>query len=162
MKRGLTLLETLIALIILSILVVLIIPSLRYMTAENRLRNAADDLYHNMQYLKAKAGAEQLIIYARFTPGKNWCYGFNKNSPCDCRNLATCDLGGKQSTSYKKISLATSGFHKGNLAAGTVKNISDPSGTVTFTSGANSITLRVSPHGSITLCSPTIIGYDRC
>lgn len=162
-KKGLTLLEVLVTLLVLSILVALTVPSLRSLTEENRLRNAAEDLYHNMQYVRAKAVAEQLNVVTHFTTGSSWCYGFNKNSACDCANLAACDLGGKQSTDYGQISLATTGLTAtGNLTIDGVRGIFGSSGTMTFTLGGNSISVKVSALGNITICSPSVSGYDPC
>lgn len=70
-QRGFTLIEVMIAMVILAILVGLGIPGFARWLPNYRLKGAARDLYSNLQLAKSGAVKERAEWAVKFTPGQN-------------------------------------------------------------------------------------------
>lgn len=172
-QKGLTLIEMIIALIILGLLVVRITPQLQVYYAQNRLRAAAEGLYDdvlNARMTTIKTAATTTIT---FVTGASWCYGISSAAiACACGSAASasnCNLGIISSTDYPNTTLATT-ISGSSTTFDAVRATPNNTGTVTFsttTGGTQSIMLTLSALGTTTLCSGTggnadVGGYAGC
>jgi type IV fimbrial biogenesis protein FimT len=84
-KRGLTLIELLIVVIVLAVLVALAIPSLADLLERRRLIGAAESVYGQIQFARSEA-IKRSRDMSFVTGGTNgtWCHGVSDRPDCDC------------------------------------------------------------------------------
>lgn len=163
--QAFTMIETLIALIIAAVLVIIAVPSFISYVQTNRLVGTAQQLYFALQNARSAAVKLNTTVYVSFTTGANWCYGINSGSACTCSTPSGCSLGAVSAPNSTNTTLATSGISGGNISFENTHGATYKStGTVTFTAynGTLAMGVDISPMGDITLCSSTISGYSAC
>lgn len=158
-KKGLTLMELLVAMTVLVIIAVIALPSFRDLIQTNRVRLAGDGFHKELLYARTTAIKNNVPVYLVMQTGSNWCYGANTSSTCNCNTTGSCNLGATTSSNFSGVSMSTSGFSDGNFIFNPVRASSDDSGTVTFTQNGKSIIITVLKMGTPTICSSGIGGY---
>lgn len=158
---GLTLLELLMVIVIISILAAFAAPSFSDYFLTLRVKGATEGLAAALQDTKAEAIKTNTIRQVVFTPsGTNtehptWCYGMGATT-CDCTTGTDCEPGSIiKSTLYKNITVS---FNNSNIRAFSPLRGSANStqGTVTFSAGNNrNLGVVLGAIGSIRICKPT-------
>lgn len=83
--RGITLIELVVAVLILGILIAIALPSFNTMFQKNRLKGAAERLAAETQFARSEALSRRVPITVTVTPGANWCIGVDQSAAaCDC------------------------------------------------------------------------------
>lgn len=182
--RGVTLLELLVVVAILTILVTLGIPALDHLLQKNRLRAAAESLFTTLHQARAETLARpdaaqriHISLYRNAQDPGDWCFGLRRGAPCNCRlgditdpDACVLDRAGVpvlkvvSATEFPAVRLRNVAFGADDYtlfhpARGTAR-----AGHATF---ALQQDLRVvlSPLGRARLCSPTtayLPGYPAC
>ncbi|MFZ2737082.1 MAG: GspH/FimT family pseudopilin [Burkholderiaceae bacterium] len=160
-QSGFTLVELLIAIVVVAILMAIAIPSFLQTLDKRRLVGAADNLLANLRYAQAESIKTNTQITATFTEGATWSYVVN-SSP------AKTTLGADyQGTS---ITVATIGPITYNPITFDPKRgmmVQAPaaaSSLIEITSALGfKLGLEVSPLSHMRLCSPNNVGgYPAC
>lgn len=172
-SKGLSLLELMLTLTLLTLLLTLATPSYQQLLEQRRLRSAAETLASELQFAKLEAIKTNSVIKVDFTVShaKSWCYGISTTN-CNCRQSYSCQLNG--------IEHVVSSEEFPNIA---INQIQPWNGTATFnpnhgTMNAGGATLysehfkiRVtsSDFGRIKICNPNDLsdkadfsGYPKC
>ncbi|MDX1811283.1 MAG: GspH/FimT family protein [Gammaproteobacteria bacterium] len=170
---GLTLLESLIILSIIAILAAIATASYSHFILNTRLENAANEIFTDLKLAKSQAFKQKKKIYVAFKgTGKNWCYGINEESACNCNAPATCKVNNvemvKTGQSFNGIELLSAKFAGGGSTTGFdpnrgfaqvdgVKN-----GTIWLKASNDAkIAVIINRLGRVRFCSPTLPGYSR-
>ena len=167
---GLTLVEALVALTVLSVLASIALPAFSSMRDTLRLKGSAEAIQSDLRLAKSESIKRSGNVSVTFrTSGTTWCYGFSQDTACDCNIPNSCLLDNVEyrfsHTAYPGIALASnvSGnrfsfqYRRGTVTAGNVQ-LTAPNG--------KALRVVVSGLGRIRMCSPTgpgrIPGYPDC
>lgn len=168
---GLTLLETLIALVVSSLILSLAIPSFSDLADRNRLKNAADRMYADLHYARSEAikGNTRIRVKFKRTDAATWCYGITDQTDCDCTQANSCTVDGKErrvlSSEFETVKLNTPADNtayiftpmRGTVSAGAMDFESDQGHQARAT---------INLLGRVGLCSPAgsnnIKDYSQC
>lgn len=159
--RGLTLLETMVALAVLAILAGLAVPSFGGMLARQRLKIAADDLAMDLAELRFESTRRGVALHLQASPGTDWCYALATAPGCDCRVPQSCQLKTVRAREHPGVALtqAQDLRFEPTTAAATY-------GGGALLQGRDGTQLRVgvSPLGRPSVCAPQapVPGYARC
>lgn len=159
-KRGFTSMELLVSMAIVAVLVLLVLPAYFDYVQKTRLKLAAETLYHELGKMRVLAVKEQSNKTIEFLTGANWCYGATANTSCSCNTANSCELGGGQSDD-NGVSMSLTGISDSTIFEGVRGTLSVP-GSITFTSGADGVTLVLTKLGTVRLCSNSIGEYGAC
>jgi type IV fimbrial biogenesis protein FimT len=159
--EGLTLIELLVALVIVAILAIATLPLYQHYLSENRIKGASEGLYHLLVLARTEALKRQAVINVVFQTGSNWCYGMTTLSTCDCQSAGACNIGQASSVNYTNVSLALTGITN-NVTVEPSRGEVSPIGTITFSSGSMSIEISLNAMGGVRICSDTVGGYIAC
>lgn len=87
---GFTLVELMIALVILATLLILAAPSFRDTIDRRRVTNAGVELKDQLQQARSLSVLlnRPVALEFRFTDANNWCFGITDRAGCDCSNAA--------------------------------------------------------------------------
>ncbi|MEI8267734.1 MAG: GspH/FimT family pseudopilin [Betaproteobacteria bacterium] len=152
--RGLTLIELMVTVVIVTILVVLAVPSFNTFLARGRLTGAAEALAQDLQLSRSEALRSNADVTLSLFPGNAWCYGsVAGNAACTCTTAATCTLRQVDNTAYTGVTMTALTF-TGNATTFTARQGLADAGTVDFRH-PNAGTLRVSlgAAGQVSICS---------
>ena len=170
-QRGMSIIEVIIAIVILLILALLITPSFVTYFNQNRLKGAAEVLYDNILLGRTNAIKQATTVTLTFVTGASWCYGLSSGAiACSCGSAASatnCNLGITSNTDYPNTSLAISGFTSSAITfdairAAVASGSTVGSATITSTTGTESITVAINALGTSSICSSTVGGYSGC
>ena len=171
---GFSIIELLIAIVILGLLAAIAAPAFNGFFERHRLKGLAESLYLDILDARAQAIQTNSTIFISVTNGNNWCYGMDDSATdCDCTVANDCTVGGIEQV----VRL--------NQFAGT--SITTTLGAVTSTSGitsnafesmrglpANSgrynlsnavgdtMAVHIRPTGRVYICSNTFGDYQAC
>lgn len=169
--QGITLIEVLVALAIASILAAVSIAALSDWADAARLRGAATVLSTDLRLAQTEAQKRQTRVAVTFATDDwgGWCYGWQLDSPCNCRQAAQCLVEGVPrvvtSPDWPGIRLApgvagntfTFNPRRGTVTAGHVTLHSD---------SGHAIRVVVHGMGRIRLCRPAhhppLAGLPTC
>jgi type IV fimbrial biogenesis protein FimT len=160
-QRGVTLIELMLALIVLSVLVALGVPSFQAWLQNAQIRNAADAVMNGITLARTEAVRRNRLVYFTFDGGSNWtvvCTRCANNADeivqqrqgDEGSSAAKIDSGGRTMVTFSPIGAPMST----NPADGSM-----PIGTIDFTSSVTMDALRplrivISPAGSVRMCDP--------
>jgi type IV fimbrial biogenesis protein FimT len=154
--RGVTLIELMVTIVVLAILASMAIPSFTNMMERQRLINATEAIYSDLQNARSEAVKRSLEIVASIQG--------------DCLTVAdklvspTFVLSNTCMTAFPTIGMATT---RSSISFDRVRGITNPTGgggTITLTSSTGLVAkVIVSGFGRVRVCSPTNIGgYPTC
>lgn len=171
--RGMTLIEFLVVLLIVSILATLALPVFMSALHKHRAKNAVETLHANLRIAKTEAIKRNQPINVNFkvsSDGASWCYGLNQVSNCDCSVAGSCHLDSVEkvvsSSDFPNTKMQTSLSSPGNrLTFDHVRGIMDSTfGTIRFYTEENEeVRLIINRLARFRFCSPAgdanISGY---
>lgn len=162
-RRGVTLIECVIALAILAALMSVALPSFGEALARARLRSAAEDLaldLGNARLESVRAGAG--VVYVTLMPGPDWCWAVGPVPDVDCRHPAPGST----------VHVATAGQYAGVTMERAVSAAFDGRDTLAsaglaaeFTSSqGQQLRVHVTPLGRAGICAPQgrTVDYPAC
>ena len=91
-RRGLTLLEMMVALAIVAVLMTLALPSFGSMMSRHRLKAAAEQMSMDLAELRLQSTQRGQPMHVNLSAGPQWCYALAVASGCDCRVPQGCQL----------------------------------------------------------------------
>ncbi len=174
-NQGLSLLELIVALSILAIVLAYSGASFSGFLDRQRLKAAGETIFSDLRLAQSEAIKRNEKIFVTFKKrDKNWCYGSNLGSACDCFEENQCKIEGVTQVvngdQFKNINLQKARFSgnrdftafdpiKGFALAGGVKN-----GTIWLQSqDETQLAIIVNRMGRVRFCSPTLIEYpNKC
>lgn len=169
---GLTLLELLVVMAVLSVLLAMSAPLLSEMVHAGRLRGAADNLQAQLRFAMAESVKRNRVVSVTFklaADGQGWCYGLSEDAACDCLVSASCTYDNVErvvrSTDYPGVTAALA-VAQGRFAFQPRRN-TVTAGSVTFTAASGrALRAVVSGYGRLRSCVPTgaapLPGYPAC
>ncbi len=155
-QNGFTLIELMVTIIVLAILASMAIPSFTNMMEKQRLINATEAIYSDMQNARSEAVKRSIQIVASIQGGCLTVAG-KLVSP-------TVVLSNTCMTAFPTIGMATT---RSSISFDRVRGITNPTGgggTITLTSSSGLVAkVIISGFGRVRVCSPTKIGgYPTC
>ena len=157
---GLTLMEVLIAILIVGILVGLSIPLFQSLLELHKLKSVAEKAYGTVSYARSEAIKRHADVYVIFKTGSAWCYGVNANATCDCSVVNSCSLGVVDSSDYSNVTMSSSGLSQIKYEG--IRGTGNNSGSINFSMDGKTITLELNKIGKIDICSSDVGGYSPC
>jgi type IV fimbrial biogenesis protein FimT len=168
--KGLTLIEALVVLAILSVLSAVAIPSMQHLQQNLRLKGAADVLVAELRLAQSESIKRQTGVSLNFRAnGGQWCYGYSIQAACDCTQANACLMDGvdtvRQHHQHPGVQLLPS--VSGNRFSFQPRRGTVTAGNILLT-GENGKQLRVvvSGLGRIRICTPSgasrFGGYPVC
>jgi type IV fimbrial biogenesis protein FimT len=172
--RGITLIEFLAVLLIVSILAALGLPAFTSALHKHRAKSAAETLHAHLRIAKTEAIKRNQQIHVNFNisaDGTTWCYGLRQESTCDCSVASSCHLDSVEkvvsSSDFPNTKMQTSLSAPGNrLTFDNVRGIMDSTfGNIRFYTAENKeVRLIVNRLARFRFCSPAgdanIAGYS--
>lgn len=171
-QRGVTMLELLVAVVILGILAAIAAPYMGNYIERQRWVGAAEAVYGQLQHAKRSAMANNTTIYfnAADAASTNWCTGYGDAGTCDCKTASSCQVNGQdtltaRATDYPGIQLLdksapastsiSSDFSMPGISA-TAKTL------VVRSSKLGDIEIVISSVGRVKICSDSLGRYPGC
>ena len=163
-QKGLTLVEILIALLVVAILAAASIPYMGHYLNMRRVEGGAQAVYADLMLAHKHATTQQAAVTVVFQTGANWCVGLSSAGSCDCATAGNCNLGHTTSASYKNVSLSASGFGGGtSTVLSASRGTATTTGTLTLTVGSDAINVELNQMGFARMCANNGIGgFDPC
>lgn len=171
--NGFSLIEFVVVMVILTVITLMLLPSLTTYFSQNRLKSVAENLYDDILLGRTSAIEQSTNVTLAVKTGANWCYGMTTNTNCDCATANSCNLGQTTNTSFPKTSLSAT-----NLTVSGTNSIvtfdyvrAAPSfatatnGIVAISSTLNNnqqITITINQLGTATMCSAGTVGGYGC
>lgn len=168
-QGGVTLLELLLALALLAVLITVAVPSFGHWLERQRLQGAARTIAGDLRHARQEAitQSSNQPVYLHFQTGSNWCYGFSRQSHCDCRKThrtaahaclfdtrGTARLSRRDGQLYHGVALTGARF-SGGLAArfDPLRGLASAGRLTLQNRHRDQIEIRLSALGRVRLCS---------
>ena len=164
-SRGFTLLELLLAVVLLSIALAMAVPSMTTMAERRQTIGAVERIYGELQLARSMAVSMSQPIFMNISPGNDWAIGVSNDAACDpADNDPACsvpDVNGNNAITYRFTSLDNDDVAVG--ADGNQVTFFSQRGTATPINISVSsqgdigyiVNIAVRPLGQISICSPT-------
>ncbi|MDO9371047.1 MAG: GspH/FimT family pseudopilin [Gammaproteobacteria bacterium] len=173
---GFTLIEAMVTVAVIAILAAIAVPAFQNIIDKRRLKEAAEQLYSDMQYARGEALKQNTPVTVAFggVGGTSWCYGIDDTpaTACDCANSpGNCTINGVEkvvtSTGFRGISITSTTFGGNDTGFDSVRGMSIENGTASLSSSTGSkVDVIVGRVGRVRLCSPSGTGnipdYPAC
>ncbi len=169
-QKGFTLMELLTTISVATVLTTIGIPSMQQTLAKRQLSAAAEELYGNLQLMRAQAIKQNRPAYVSFfSDAGGWRYGLDDAAACDTAVAGDCTVHGNARTfsseSYRGVSL-TQTFPADLAGFEPRRGLAFGSGSVTLSSSAGEVRVLLLRVGQLRLCSPAgedkVTGYADC
>jgi type IV fimbrial biogenesis protein FimT len=148
-RRGLTLLELLIAIAVLAILSTLALPSMGRQLERHRLLAAAEALAADLAEARFEAARRGQALHLDVQPSSPWCWAVTTAPGCDCGSPQVCQLSVVRAEDHRGVRL---------LAAQAVRFDSDGradrSVGAVLESGSERLHVEVGVLGRARVCDP--------
>ncbi|MDO6526671.1 GspH/FimT family pseudopilin [Motilimonas sp. 1_MG-2023] len=110
--QGFTLIELMIALVVMGVILGIGLPSYQSLTQDQNLKGIAESTYSRLMHAKSEALKRNQNIYLHFCQqGNKWKTGLTDLASCDCFTANSCTLDGLDTSADwvdgEKITLAT-------------------------------------------------------
>jgi type IV fimbrial biogenesis protein FimT len=158
-RRGLTLLELVIALAILAIVATLALPSFGAGAERTRLRLAAETLASDLAEARFEAAKAGRALHLPAQAGPAWCWAVATTPDCGCAAAAPCQLKAERAASHAGVTLVevrAASFDPGGAATG--------GGALLRSGRGEELRVELSPLGRPRVCAPggAVVGYPAC
>ena len=157
-NKAFSLPELLITMVIIATLLNLAIPSFQRVLERQRLRNAAESLYGQLQLAKVLALKHKQNIRLSFSlvDANHWCYGLS-TAVCNCWQANSCLINGlehiSKHTEFPGISIAGTTVPWGIGAVFEPRQGNITAGGATLASENFQIRIKTSGQGRIRICN---------
>jgi type IV fimbrial biogenesis protein FimT len=156
-QRGVTLIELMLALLVLAVLLTLGVPSFKAWLQNTQIRTATDALMNGLQIARTEAVRRNTIVYFALESGTDWTVTqFNPKQVLQERRgdegsqTAVIDSGGRTMVSFSPIGAPMStNPEDGSLPIATM----EISSAVTY-EGLRKLRIVISPSGAVRMCDP--------
>lgn len=143
-QNGFTLIESMIAVLILAIITTLSVPSFVDALEKRRLEMASEDLYMAIRYARSEAVKQSSDVTIQISgSGSSWCYGIDDEpaTTCNCQVEAHgCTISGQDKVFTNNMAGGPSPFGNTQLHSGGSLTFEAMRG---FLSGASATTISV-------------------
>ena len=134
------------------------VPAAQYTIEKRRLIDAGEGVYAHMQLVRSEAIKTNNRAYLKFQgSGPAWCLGLDATPTCDCNNDGDCDLNGAEhrlsSGAFRGVEL-THTFFTDVTGFEPRRGLAYTTGTAVLSSNSGELHVKVSPLGSVSMCSP--------
>lgn len=152
---GLTLLEVLVTVTVMSVLVAIAVPSFSDLFDRYRLKGAVDTLYADLQFARSEAVRRNTSLFVGLSAGSGWCYGLDTVDTCRCGTAGDCDMKVVSADQFPSVTLYRTTFSGDSTRFRPRLGDVSKAGTVVFRSErGKEARIVVSPLGRIRRCSP--------
>ena len=169
-SSGITLLELLITISIITLVLTLGVPSVLAIQKSMQLKGAVEVSYFAMQQARVSAVAARSDVSVVFNASSPWCIALSDQGICDCRVYADCTIDGVeqkiQHSDFHLITLNDIRFGDDSIAVfDGVRGLAiGHAGSLVFSDGDNQVKLLLSNMGRVRICS--LVGqtgtYESC
>jgi prepilin-type N-terminal cleavage/methylation domain-containing protein len=149
--RGLTLIELMIGLVILSVLASLAVPSLGTYLQRQRLKAAAATLEQDLREARYESVRRRQALSLVVSPGRDWCYAIATRPDCDCHQPHDCRLKTVRAADLRGVQLAEASPRQFEPATGNVEN--PGTAAVWQAQGAERVRVSISAVGRPYVCT---------
>ncbi len=169
-QSGINLLELMTALVVLSVSIVIGVPTAQHVVGKNRLVGAAEEAFSNLRLLRAEAVRHNQNAYASFaSSGEVWSYGMDDVAACNPSVAGDCTVDGNErrvaSTNYPGVRMTTT-FAAGQTGFEPRRGMALAPGLVSFQGRSGRLDVVVSALGTVRLCTASgneaVGGYPAC
>jgi len=161
--KGFTLMELIVAVSVVSILLVIGIPSYQMLFASNSLKGGASSLYSMLNLSKTESIKRNNTIFLKITTGENWCVGSNEgDAVCDCNTKESC-ITSVSHNRYKNLTLVSD--YSAPFYDRIGNRFNEPSKSFTLKSlvGNEEVHLNVNMLGLVRMCGVNgVLGLNKC
>ncbi len=170
-ERGVTLLELIFGLFIVSVLLTIAVPAFDGVYDKHRLQGAAVRLAAETRQAREQADLLGQPVTVSIMAGPAWCIGLSDTGPCDCGESASCQLGGSprfvEGSQFRGVSVKGAGLETTFEPAYSPGQPAYQDWPVVLESaGGRSLGVRISMLGNTDLCTPAGAEgdwtYDDC
>jgi len=172
-NKGITTIELIVVISIIGILAAAAVNSYSNSITNKRLESAANQIYADLKLAKSEAKAKNKTIFVSFKgTGKNWCYGINEETACNCKKPDSCLLNESEKI-YNSVAFKDINLQKARFAGGGSSTAFDPkrgfavgngvkNGTIWLKAdNDNQLAVIVNRLGRVRFCSPQLAGYSK-
>lgn len=162
-QHGFTLIEVIIAFIVITVLAVIAIPNYSSFIKQRKLVGLAEEVYHDMLYARSESISSRKNITVSLKAGSNWCYGASAKTICSCDQPNQCGLFQVGHSEYPGIFMATTGVPTGSLVFNKFRgSLANPT-SIDFKLDNALIRITINKQGYPSLCKTGNIGdYKEC
>ena len=158
-RRGLTLIEFVIALAVLAVLGSLALPMLGQQLSRQRLVSAAELLAADIADARQEAARRGGALQLQSSTGSHWCWAVTTTPDCPCQAAAACRLKAAGADDHPGISLIAGQslqFEADGQAQAAVAAV--------FAAGVDRVQVEVTRFGRARVCDPVgaISKLPRC
>ena len=160
-SRGLTLLETMIALAIVGLLASLAAPGFGALVERHRLRHAAETLAADLTQARFEAARRGAALYLDARAGRDWCWAVATEPGCGCERDRACQLKSERGSDHGNVRLVEAAPAT-LLASGEVQ--APPAPALLESGHGERLQVQLSPLGRASICSPdgAVAAYPAC
>jgi len=158
-SHGLTLLELMVVLAIVTLLMTLALPSFGSMMARHRLKATAEQMSLDLADLRMQAVQRGQTLHVNMKAGAQWCYALAVASGCDCRVPQGCQLKTVHAKDHPGVTL----IEGHELRIDPQPGARVDAAVLTGSDGAR-LRVGLSPLGRPKVCSPAaaVPGFAAC
>jgi type IV fimbrial biogenesis protein FimT len=165
-RRGVTLLELAIVLVVLAVLAAIAVPSFAAAMDRGRLKKSAETLLADLTEARLKAAERGTALHwsGEAAAAGRWCYAVATRPECGCGPAAaTCtpreklhQVSAEQHLAVAMLEMRTSAFSADGRAV--------PGGATFATARGERLRVDIPPSGRARICSPegSVSGYPAC
>ncbi|KXI27204.1 GspH/FimT family pseudopilin [Paraglaciecola hydrolytica] len=169
-SSGITLLELLTTISIITLVLTLGVPAILSVQKTMQLKGAVEVSYFALLQARATAVATRRDVHIALNAGKNWCIALSDHGLCDCTVYNACTIEGVEQkihySDFHLIELRDLKFGQDNVAVfDGVRGLAiGNAGSVVFSDGGNLVKLVVSNMGRVRICvqAGKLGAYEPC
>lgn len=151
-RRGLTLLETMIALAIMAVLGAMAAPSLGSSMARHRVKAAAGHLAADLGEARHEATRRGTLMHVTFQAGSDWCYAITIDPQATCATTGSAVLKRVSAKDHPGVTMVQAQTIEFNGPRGTGPET--PAQVQLVSARGDQLQVRVSLLGRAKVCSP--------